>query len=77
MKEIESPNDVLTTLSALLTQVLLFARDVENREMFLKHARAWEISKVLADYFQTYSLTNCIKLLRVIKADIKALESMK
>ena len=77
VKEIESPNDVLTTLSALLTQVLLFARDVENREMFLKHARAWEISKVLADYFQTYSLTNCIKLLRVIKADIKALESMK
>lgn len=77
VKEIETPNEVLTTLSALLTQILLFARDVENREMFLKHARALEITKILTDYFQTYSLTNCIKLLKVIKADIKALESMK
>ena len=77
VKEIESPNEVLTTLSALLTQILLFARDVENREMFLKHARALEITKILADYFQTYDLTKCIKLLKVIKADIKALESMR
>ena len=77
VKEIESPNEVLTTLSALLTQILLFARDIENREMFLKHARAFEIAKILADYFQTYDLTKCVKLLRVIKADIKALESMK
>lgn len=77
VKEIETPNEVLTTLSALLTQILLFARDIENREMFLKHARALEITKILTDYFQTYSLTNCIKLLKVIKADIKALESMK
>lgn len=77
VKEIESPTEVLTTLSALLTQVLLFSKDVEDREMFLRHARAWEISKILANYFQTYDLTNCLKLLRVIKADIKALESVK
>lgn len=77
VKEIESPNEVLTTLSALLTQILLFARDVENREMFLQHARAYDISRILADYFQSYDLKYCIKLLRVIKADIKALESIK
>lgn len=77
VKEIDNPNEVLTTLSALLTQILLFSRDVNNREMFLNHARAFEISKILADYFQTYDLTKCIKLLRVIKADIKALESIK
>ena len=77
VKEIDSPTEVLTTLSALLTQILLFSKEVEDREMFLRHARALEISKILANYFQTYDLTNCLKLLRVIKADIKALESVK
>lgn len=77
VKEIESPNEVLTTLSALLTQVLLFARDASDRDMFLKHARAEEISYVLANYFKTYDLTKCMQLMRIIKADIKALESIK
>ena len=76
VKEVEDVNSVLTTLSALETQVLLFARDVEDRQMFLRHARALEIAKVLANYFQTYDLTNCIKLMQIIKADIKALESV-
>ena len=76
VKEVEDVNSVLTTLSALETQVLLFARDVEDRQMFLRHARALEIAKVLANYFQTYDLTNCLKLMQIIKADIKALESV-
>lgn len=42
--------------------------------MFLRHARAEEISKVLTIYFQKYDLTNCIKLLRLIKADIITFE---
>ena len=77
VREIESPNEVLITLSAMMTQVLLYAKGVEDREMFLRHARAYDISRVLANYFQTYDLTNCIKLLRIIKADLKALESIK
>jgi hypothetical protein len=77
VKEIETPNEVLTTLSAMLTQILLFARDVEDREMFLRHSRAREISYVLANYFKTFDLTTCLQLLRIIKADIKALESIK
>ena len=77
VKEIESPTDVLTTLSAMLTQILLFAKDVEDKEMFLRHSRAQEISYVLANYFKTFDLTTCLQLLRIIKADIKALESIK
>lgn len=77
VKEIEEPNEVLTTLSAMLTQILLFAKNVDNREMFLRHSRAQDISKILTKYFQSYDLTNCLKLLRVIKADLKALESMR
>lgn len=77
VRESDNPNEILTTLSALLTQILLFARTVEDREMFLRHARAYDISKILSNYFQTFDLTNCIKVLRIIKADLKALESIK
>lgn len=77
VREIDSPNDVLVTLSAMLTQILLYAKEAGDREMFLRHARAYDISKVLSNYFQTYDLTNCFKVLRIIKADLKALESIK
>ena len=42
----------------------------------MRHSRAQEISQVLHNYFKDYNLTNCVKLLRLIKADIKALENM-
>lgn len=77
VKEIEDPNEVLTTLSSLLTQILLFAKKLPNKQMFLRHARCNEITSVLNNYFKTYDLTNCIKLLRLIKIDLKCLESMK
>ena len=77
VKEISEPTEVLTTLSALLTQIMLFSKTVENKQMFLRHARANDICRVLSIYFNTYDLTNCIKLLRILKADLKALESIK
>lgn len=77
VKEIEEPNEVLTTLSSMLTQILLYSKQLENKQMFLKHARSSEITAVLNNYFKSYDLTNCLKLLRIIKADLKALESIK
>ena len=77
VKDIEEPNKILTTLSALLTQILLFSENAENRQMFLKHARAADIAKVLTIYFNNYDLTNCINILRILKADLKAFESIK
>lgn len=77
VKEIEDPTEVLTTLSAMLTQILRFNKKVDNKTMFLKHSRAIDITKVLNNYFNTYDITLCQKLLRIIKADIKALESIK
>ena len=76
VKEIEEPNEVLTTLSALLTQILIFSKKVDNRNMFLKHARCDEISRVLTRYFQTYDLISCMKLLKLIKCDLVALETV-
>ena len=76
MHEIDDTNKVLTTLSALETQILIFSKSAENREMFLRHSRALEISRVLSNYFQTYDLKPCIKLLQLIKADIKCLQEV-
>lgn len=77
VKEIEDPTETLTTLSAMLTQILRYSKKVDNRTMFLRHARATDITKVLTNYFTTYDITLAQKLLRLIKADIKALESIK
>lgn len=76
VKEIEDPNNVLTTLSAMLTQILLFSREVEDKQMFLEHARANEITFVLNKYFTNYDLVPCLKLLRIIKADLKCCEML-
>ncbi len=77
VKDIEDVNDVLTTLSALLTQILLYSKKCEDRELFLKHSRAEEIGMVLTRYFKTYDLQTCLQLLRLIKLDLKALENIK
>lgn len=75
VKETEEVKDVLTTLSALLTQIILYAKSVDNMVMFYQHSRAQEITLILNNYFKTYDLTNCIKLMKIIKADIKVCES--
>ncbi len=77
MKEIEQPQELLITLSSLLTQILLFAKDTDDRQMFLRHSRADEITKVMNRYFIDFDLTGCIKLIKLFKVDIKALESIK
>lgn len=74
VREIENPSEVLTTLSAMLTQILLFARSVDDREMFLRNARAKEITAVLNNYFKTFDTVPCVKLIRIIKCDVKAIE---
>ena len=75
VKENEEVKEVLTTLSALLTQIILYAKTVDNMIMFYQHSRAEEITKILNNYFKTFDLTNCIKLMKIIKADIKVCES--
>ena len=65
---------VLTTLSALSLQILLFAKNVSNERMFLNHTRFEEIHQALLNYSKTYDLVPCIKVLQIVKADLKALE---
>lgn len=76
-EELKNPTDVLTTLAALNLQILLFANHLDSAELFLKHSRAEEITRALNNYYKTYDLTSCFKLLKLIKADLKALESIR
>lgn len=75
MKELDENNinEILITLNSFALQAMLFKAN--NKVMFMKHVRLDEIYKVLYKYTLDYDLTKAIDLLRLIKADIKALES--
>ena len=62
------PNQTLTTLSALLNQILQFK--VSDKPTFLKQSRADEILKTLEIYLKTYDIQPAYKLLTLIKADL-------
>lgn len=65
---------VLTTLASLNLQILLFSKNVENQEMFLRHMRFQEICEALLKYSKDSDLLPCIMLLEKVKADIKAFQ---
>lgn len=77
MKGLDDINETLTTLASLNLQILLFGSKLTDKQMFYKHSRAEDITKVLTLYYQNYDLTNCLKLLRLIKADILAFETIE
>ncbi len=76
MKEMDDVNEVLITLSSLQLQIMLFSKKVDDKSLFLRHSRAPEISRVLSKYYQNFDTTACVKLLRLVKADIIAFETM-
>ena len=75
--DIKETKDMIVTLSSLLTQILLYSNKVENKQLFLKHSRADEITKVLYNYFDTFDLTLSVQMLNLIKADLKACELLQ
>lgn len=77
VSEIDDPQEALTTLSAYALQVILYSKHVNDVEMFFKHSRVEEVTRVLNNYYKTYDITNSLKVLRLIKADLKAFESIK
>lgn len=72
--EVDCSDTVLTTLAALNLQILLYMSTVEDARMFMSHTRFEEINQVLLNYSRTYDLVPCIKVLQIIKADLKAFE---
>ena len=76
-EELSEPIEALITLSALNLQILLYAKKLDDNKMFLKHSRADEITTVLNNYYNTYDLIPCLKMLKLIKSDLKCFENIK
>ena len=74
LKEIEDPQEVVTTLSCLLTQILLYGKKLENKDQFFREVRAEELTRVLNNYFKTGLYEECLNLIKVIKSDLLVLE---
>ena len=74
LKEIEDPQEVVTTLSCLLTQILLYGKKLESKDQFFREVRAEELTRVLNNYFKTGLYEECLNLIKVIKSDLLVLE---
>ena len=74
LKEIDDPQEAVTTLSCLLTQILLYGKKLENRDQFFREVRAEELTRVLNNYFKTGLYEECLNIIKVIKADLLVLE---
>lgn len=72
--EVDCSNTVVSTLGALNQQILLYLDKVEDTKMLLRHLRFEEITQSLLNYARTFDLVPCIKVLQIIKADLKAFE---
>ena len=74
LKEVDTPSEVVTTLSCLLTQILLYGNKLENSDQFFREVRAEELTRVLNNYFKTGLYDECLALIKVLKADLLVLE---
>jgi hypothetical protein len=74
VKEIDDPVDCITTLNCLLTQILLYAEKLQDKDKFFKEVRAEEISRVINEFFKDDMAERAITLLKLIKSDLLVLE---
>ena len=74
LKEIDDPQEVVTTLSCLLTQILLYGKKLENKDQFFREVRAEELTRVLNSYFKTGLYEECLHLIKILKSDLLVLE---
>ena len=74
LKEIDDPQEIVTTLSCLLTQIILYGKKLENKDQFFREVRAEELTRVLNNYFNTGLYEECLSLLKLLKSDLLVLE---
>lgn len=74
INEEANESEIITTLSALLTQISLYGRKIDNANAFYKAARAQEISEVLSKYYAEQDLNLAAKMLQAVRTDLVVLE---
>lgn len=68
--------NTMVVLTSLLNQIMIFAEKVEDKQLFLRHSRADELCKVILVYLTKYDIQPAVKLLQLIKADLKTLQEI-
>ncbi len=74
--EMDKADDILTTLLSYALQAELFCRKATDVQMFIRHARLKEIQIALYKYYDEFDLSVCQKLLKIIRTDIIACETI-
>lgn len=75
VKELDDPEEVITTLSCLLVQINLYSKKLNtNKDIFQREARAEEITRVLNEYYSSGLLDSCLALIKLLKTDLVVLE---
>lgn len=74
LRSVGDTKEVVTTLSCMITQILLYGSKLENPNAFYSEIRAEEISRVLNNYFATGSIEKCLLMLQIIKSDLLVFE---
>jgi hypothetical protein len=75
VKDIEDTDEIITTLACLLVQITLYSNRLPaNKEIFQREVRAEEITRVLNAYYSTGEFSQCLALLKLLKADLLVLE---
>ena len=79
MKEIDEPDELLITLSSLITKIFIFSKQLNALEKinFYKNVKLEQLESAIMLYSRTGDVTGCINLLSRIKNDSKILESSK
>ena len=76
VKEEINTDEVIQTLSSYALQAILYSKTAMDGQMFLKHARVREVNLALAKYFQDFDMSICNELMRLIKTDMIACETI-
>lgn len=76
VKEIDNPEEVLTTLSSYILQVNLYTKNVDNTILFLQSSRVQEACNLLSNYYLDYNIQPLVNFIKSIKLDLKLFESL-
>lgn len=68
-------SEIPIILNSYALQLTIYGRTAKDKVMLYKFGRLSEVYQCLLSYSTSYDLSKCIKLLQLIKADIKVLES--
>lgn len=75
--KVNDPEQIILTLSSLLTQIALHAKKMSNPSKFYKEARADEIVRAMQNYFINQDLSGCLQVLNAIRVDLLTTEYLR